>query len=189
MPHPSTNHLISRVRDFCRWQEKMFGDPSSRGEPVEDPPGWATDKEFWIRNPVWRETIFEGNCGDSAAAADALIDHGLLRVKLTSEGRERTTNVRVREQIFRAFAVSRAILSWEAPSPARPDEILAARHAATMQHAMMQHAMNGDGEQAAHLEASDLGEKLEQAVHMALNEVVAILVFSLNPMTGLPRRS
>jgi hypothetical protein len=28
---------------------------------------------------------------------------------------------------------------------------------------------------------SDLGEKLEQAVHMALNEVVAILGFSLNP--------
>jgi hypothetical protein len=88
---------------------------------------------------------------------------------------------RPNEQIFRAFAVSRAILSWEAPSPARPDEILAARHAAAMQHAMMQHAMNGDGEQAAHLEASDLGEKLEQAVRMALNEVVAILGFSLNP--------
>ena len=48
---------------------------------------------------------------------------------------------------------------------------------------MMQHASlrNGNGEQAAHLEASDLGEKLEQAVHMALNEVVAILGFSLNP--------
>jgi len=29
--------------------------------------------------------------------------------------------------------------------------------------------------------ASDLGEKLEQAVHMALNEVVAILGFSLDP--------
>jgi hypothetical protein len=116
-------------------------------------------------------------------AADALIDHGLLRAKYSFEGRERTANVRVREQIFRAFAVSRAILSWEAPAPARPDEILAARHAATMQHAMMQHASltNGDGEQAAHLEASDLGEKLEQAVHMALNEVVAILGFSLNP--------
>jgi ISXO2-like transposase domain len=34
MPHPSTNYLIARVRDFCRWQEKLFGDPSSRGEPV-----------------------------------------------------------------------------------------------------------------------------------------------------------
>jgi hypothetical protein len=73
--------------------------------------------------------------------------------------------------------------SWEAPSPARPDEILAARHAATMQHAMMQHAslMNGDGEQSVQIETSDLGEKLEQAVHMALNEVVAILGFSLDP--------
>ena len=52
-----------------------------------------------------------------------------------------------------------------------------------MQHAMMQHAslINGDGEHAAQLEASDLGEKLEQAVHMALNEVVAILGFSLDP--------
>jgi hypothetical protein len=30
-------------------------------------------------------------------------------------------------------------------------------------------------------EASELGEKLEQTVHMALNEVVAILGFSLNP--------
>jgi hypothetical protein len=37
-----------------------------------------------------------------------------------------------------------------------------------------------NGEHAAHLEASELGEKLEQAVHMALNEVVAILGFSLN---------
>jgi hypothetical protein len=178
MPHPSTNHLISRVRDFIRWQEKMFGDPSARGVPVEDPIGWATDKEFWIRNSVWRNTIFEGNSDDSTAAADALIDHGLLRAKYSSEGRKRTANVRVREQIFRAFAVSRAILSWEAPSPARPDEILAARHAATMQHAMMQ---NGNGEQDPRLEASDLGKKLEQAVHMALNEVVAILGFSLDP--------
>jgi hypothetical protein len=89
----------------------------------------------------------------------------------------------VREQIVRVFAVSKSILAWRGPSPARPDEILAARHAATMQHAMMQHASlrNGNGEQAAHLEASDLGEKLEQAVHIALNEVAAILGFSLDP--------
>jgi hypothetical protein len=39
MPHPSANHLISRVRDFIRWQEKMFGDPSARGAPFEDPIG------------------------------------------------------------------------------------------------------------------------------------------------------
>jgi hypothetical protein len=79
--------------------------------------------------------------------------------------------------------VSKSILAWRGPSPARPDEILAARHAATMQHAMMKHAslVNGNGEQAAHLGASDLGEKLEQAVHMALTEVVAILGFSLDP--------
>jgi hypothetical protein len=183
MPHPSTNHLISRVRDFIRWQEKMFGDPSARGAPLEDPPGWATDKEFWIRNTVWRETIFEGNNDDATAAADALIDHGLLRAKYSAEGRERTANVRVRAQIVRAFAVSRTILSWEAQAPARPGEILAARHAATMQHAMMQHASltNGDGEQSAQIEASELGERLEQAVHMALNEAVAILGFALDP--------
>jgi hypothetical protein len=89
----------------------------------------------------------------------------------------------VREQTFRAFAVSKSILSWKDPAPARFDEILAARHAATMQYAMMQHAslMNGNGEQSAQIKASDLGEKLERAVHMALNEVVAILGFSLNP--------
>jgi hypothetical protein len=52
-----------------------------------------------------------------------------------------------------------------------------------MQYAMMKHAalMKGKGEHAGHLEASDLGEKLEQAVRLALNEVVAILGFSLNP--------
>jgi hypothetical protein len=92
MPHPSTNHLISRVRDFIRWQEKMFGDPSARSAPLEEPPGWATDKEFWIRNTVWRETIFEGNADASMAAADALIDHGLLRAKR----RERDLEVRER---------------------------------------------------------------------------------------------
>jgi hypothetical protein len=182
MPHPSTNHLISRVRDFCRWHEKMFGDPSARGVPVEDPIGWANDKEFWILNTVWRDTIFEGNADDSMAAADALIDHGLLRAKRRErdlEVRERTTTVRVREQTFRAFAVSKSILSWKDPTPARFEEILSARHAATMQHAMMQ---NGNGEQAPRLEASaDLGEKLEQAVNMALNEVMAILGFSLDP--------
>jgi hypothetical protein len=58
----------------------MFGDPSARGAPLEDPPGWATDKEFWIRNTVWRETIFEGNLavknmgGESEAAWRALLD-------------------------------------------------------------------------------------------------------------------
>jgi hypothetical protein len=168
MPHRSTIHLISRVRGFCRWQEKMFGDPSSRGVPVEDPIGWATDKEFWIRNSLWRNTIFEGNSDDSTAAADALINHGLLRATYSSDGRERTAKVRVREQIVRVFAVSKSILAWRGPSPARPDEILAARHAA----AIMPDQITG---------ASELGEKLEQVVHMALNEVVAILGFSLDP--------
>jgi hypothetical protein len=168
MPHPSTNHLISRVRDFCRWHEKMFGDPSARGVPVEDPIGWANDKEFWILNSVWRGMIFEGNADDSNAAADALINHGLLRATYSSDGRERTAKVRVREQIVRVFAVSKSILAWRGPSPARPDEILAARHAA----AIMPDQITG---------ASELGEKLEQVVHMALNEVVAILGFSLNP--------
>lgn len=168
MPHRSTIHLISRVRGFCRWQEKMFGDPSSRGVPVEDPIGWATDKEFWIRNSVWRNTIFEGNSDDSTAAADALINHGLLRATYSSDGRERTAKVRVREKILRAFVVNKSILAWRGPSPARPDEILAARHAA----AIMPDQITG---------ASELGEKLEQVVHMALNEVVAILGFSLNP--------
>jgi hypothetical protein len=129
---------------------------------------------------------FRGNNDDATAAADALIDHGLLRAKQwesSSEVRERTVSVRVREKIFRAFVVNKSILAWRGPSPARFDEILAARHAATMQHAMMQHASltNGDGEQSAHIETSDLGKKLEQAVHMALNEVVAILRFSLDP--------
>jgi hypothetical protein len=177
MPHPSTNHLISRVRDFIRWQEKMFGDPSSRGVPVEDPIGWANGKEFWILNTVWRETIFEGNNDDATAAADALIDHGLLRAKRRErdlEVLERTATVRVREQTFRAFAVSKSILSWKDQTPARFEEILSARHAATMQHAatIMSDQITGP---------SDLGEKLEQAVRMALNEVVAILGFSLNP--------
>jgi hypothetical protein len=143
MPHPSTNRLISRVRDFIRWQEKMFGDPSARGAPLEDPPGWATGKEFWIRNTVWRETIFEDNNADTTAAADALIDHGLLRAKRRErdlEVRERTITARVREQTFRAIAVSKSILAWKDPTPARFDEILASRHAATIQHAMMQHA-------------------------------------------------
>ena len=174
MPRPSTNHLISRVRDFCRWHEKMFGDPSARGVPVEDSIGWANDKEFWILNSVWRGMIFEGNADDSNAAADALINHGLLRATYSSDGRERTAKVRVREQIVRVFAVSKSILAWRGPSPARFDEILAARHAATVQHAaaIMPDHITG---------ASDLGERLEQAVHMALNEVVAILGFSLNP--------
>jgi hypothetical protein len=138
MPHPSTNHLISRVRDFCRWQEKMFGDPSARGAPLEDPPGWATGEEFWIRNTGWRETIFEGNNDDATAAADALIDHGLLRAKhwdSSSKVRERTASVRVREKIFWAFVVNKSILAWRGLSPARFEEILSARHAATMQHA------------------------------------------------------
>jgi hypothetical protein len=74
----------------------------------------------------------------------------------------------VREKIFRAFVVNKSILAWRGPSPARPDEILAARHAA----AIMPDQITG---------ASELGEKLEQVVHMALNEVVAILGFSLNP--------
>jgi hypothetical protein len=194
MPHPSTNYLIARVRDFCRWHEKMFGDPSAHGAPLKYPPGWATDKEFWIRNTVWRETIFEGNADDSMAAADALIDHGLLRAKRMErdlEVLERTITVRVREQTFRAFVVSRSILSWKDPTPARFEEILSVRHAATMQHAasMLRSAdmimsMPSDRNSIPpdpKFSASELGEKLEQAVHMALNEVVAILGFSLNP--------
>jgi hypothetical protein len=177
MLHPNSNRLISRVLDFIRWQEKMFGDPRARGTPLEDPPGWVTDKEFWIRNTVWRETIFEGNPGDSSAAADALIDHGLLRAKRRErdlEVRKRTITVRVREQTFRAFVVSKSILSWKDATPVRFDEILSARHAATMQHAatIMSDQITGP---------SDLGKELKRAVHMALNEVVVILGFSLDP--------
>ena len=146
----------------------MFGDPSARGVPVEDSIGWANDKEFWILNSVWRGMIFEGNADNSNAAADALIDHGLLRATYSSDGRERTAKVRVREQIFRAFAVSKSILAWRGPSPARPDEILAARHAATI----MPDQITG---------ASDLGERLEQAVRLALNEVVAHKLLLANP--------
>jgi hypothetical protein len=40
---------------------------------------------------------------------------------------------------------------------------------------MLRHTKAGD------IGASDLGEKLEQAVNMALNEVMAILGFSLDP--------
>ena len=80
----------------------MFCDPSARGAPLEDPPGRAPDKEFRIRNTVWRETNFEGNPGDSSAAADALIDHGLLRVhRRNGEPLTRTVQVRVRELTFR----------------------------------------------------------------------------------------
>jgi hypothetical protein len=68
----------------------MFGDPSARGAPLEDPPGRATDKEFWIRNTVWRETIFEGNLavknmgGESEAAWRALLDDLVKRGLKTS---------------------------------------------------------------------------------------------------------
>jgi hypothetical protein len=125
-----------------------------------DPIGWANDKEFWILNSVWRGMIFEGNVDDSNAAADALIDHGLLRATYSSDGRERTAKVRVREQIVRVFAVSKAILDWRGAGP-RFDEILAARHAATMQHAatIMPDQITGP---------SDLGEKLEQTVKHGL---------------------
>ena len=80
----------------------------------------------------------------------------------------------MREQTFRVFAVRKSILSWKDATPARFDEILSARHAATMQHAaaILPDQITGP---------SDLGEKLEKVVHMALNEVVAILGFSLNP--------
>jgi hypothetical protein len=118
---------VPRLCCRCARDQKLFGDPSAQGVPVEDPPGWATDKEFWIRNTVWRETIFEGNPGDSSAAADALIDHGLLRAKRRErdlEVRERTITVRVREQTFRAFAVTKSISSWTDATPARFDEIL-----------------------------------------------------------------
>ena len=190
MRHPSTNHLISRVRDFCRWHEKMFGDPSSRGVPVEDPIGWVTDKEFWIRGPVWRDTIFEGNADDCP-----LVDHGLLRVN----HRERTLMVRVREKTHRAFVVSKSILSWKDATPARFEEILSARHAGTMQHeasmlrsAAMIMSTPSDRNSIApdpKLSASELGERLEQVVHMALNEVVGqSWDFPLTPMTGLSRR-
>jgi len=55
----------------------------------------------------------------------------------TFEVLERTITVRVREQTFRVFAVRKLILSWKDPTPARFDEILAFRHAETMQHASM----------------------------------------------------
>ena len=51
---------------------------------------------------MWRDTIFEGNAGDATAAADALIDHGLLRVhRRNGEPLTRTVQVRVRELTFR----------------------------------------------------------------------------------------
>jgi hypothetical protein len=172
MPHPSTNHLISRVRDFIRWQEKLFGDPSARGAPLEDPPGWAPDKEFWIRNTVWRETIFEGNNDDATAAADALIDHSLLRAKQwesSSEVRERTVSVRVREKIFRAFVVNKSILAWRGPSPARFDEILARRA-------------------FRHDKCRCSGRRLDPCVHRAMSNGLPWRLAQANITNGEPRQ-
>ena len=91
----------------------------------------------------------------------------------------------------RAEVEAEAAMLRSKRQPARPDEILAARHAATMQYAMTQHAAltNGDGEQSAQFKEFDLGEKLERAVHMALNEVVSSWGLLSTPMTGLSRRS
>jgi hypothetical protein len=97
----------------------------------------------------------------------------------------------VREQTFRAFAVSKSILSWKDPAPARFDEILAARHAATLQHeasllrsAAMITSTPSDRNRIApdpKLSVSDLGEKLEQAVHMPLNEVAGTKLCRMVP--------
>ena len=82
MPHPSTNHLISRVRDFIRWQESVRG--SERARHARRRPARLGHRQR-ILDSEHHVTIFEGNPGDSSAAADALIGLWAPRRSSTSE--------------------------------------------------------------------------------------------------------
>jgi hypothetical protein len=92
----------------------------------------AADQEFDMAvtfHEVWKPAAFDDDLhkrmGASHATNAFLVVRAALRREL--EVRERTITVRVREQTFRAFAVSKPISSWKDPTPARFDEILAAR--------------------------------------------------------------
>jgi hypothetical protein len=152
--------LNGRVDVDIRSRRSDCNDQRIAGQPIV-----AFEEGFLLPPPADRKHANRIPLGeiDGRTAPNVRMDRAPI-----AEGPEQPFSVRVREKIFRAFVVSRSILSWKDPAPARFDEILASRHAA----AIMPDQITG---------ASELGEKLEQAVHMALNEVVAILGFSLDP--------
>ena len=51
---------VERVRLFIRWHEFRFDVLDKPHEPISDPVGWTRRDEGWIKQAVWRDTIFDG---------------------------------------------------------------------------------------------------------------------------------
>jgi hypothetical protein len=58
---PSTDArlTVERVRCFIKWHESRFDALDKPHEPISDPAGWTRRDEVWIKQAVWRDTIFE----------------------------------------------------------------------------------------------------------------------------------
>ena len=73
--------FVERVRCFIKWRGDRFDALDKPHEPISDPVGWTRRDEVWIKQAVWRDTIFDGDDVAAFTPRATLRDLGLLRMQ------------------------------------------------------------------------------------------------------------
>jgi hypothetical protein len=159
------SHLfVERVRCFIKWHENRFDALDKPHEPISNPVGWTRRAEVWIKQAVWRDTIFDGDGDEAMSASCALRDLGLLRVQ---DRGNCAALVNIRGKPCRAYVVLPTISEW------RP---VTGAHNGNNGYAQLE----PDRPPISLIPAipaspPDLASKLEAATSLALDEALAIL--------------
>lgn len=160
---------VERVRLFIRWHEFRFDVLDKPHEPISDPVGWTRRDEVWIKQAVWRDTIFDGDGDEAMSASCALRDLGLLRVQ---DRGNCAALVNIRGKTCRAYVVLPTISEW------RPCN---GGHNGNNGYAKVEVDTSPLSLIPAIPAPPDLAGKLEAATALALDEVLGIMRMQLDP--------
>jgi hypothetical protein len=170
-----THLSVERVRCFIKWHVDRFDALDKPHEPISDPVGWTRRDEVWIKQAVWRDTIFDGDGDEAMSASCALRDLGLLRVQ---DRGNCAALVNIRGKPCRAYVVLPAINEWRPVTGGRNgNNGFAQLESVGGGTALIPHAINGLTTDAP----PDLAVLLESASRLGLEKAIAILTMQLDP--------
>jgi hypothetical protein len=165
-----THLFVDRVRCFIKWHGDRFDALDKPHEPISDPVGWTRREEVWIKQAVWRDTIFDGDGDEAMSASCALRDLGLLRVQ---DRGNCAALVNIRGKPCRAYVVLPTVSEW------RP---VTGAHNGNNGYAQLE----PDRPSISLIPTipdspPDLAALLESASRLGLEKAIAILTMQLDP--------
>jgi hypothetical protein len=172
---PDTHLFVERVRCFIKWHAGRFDALDKPHEPISDPVGWTRRDEVWIKQAVWRDTIFDGDGDEAMSASCALRDLDLLRVQ---DRGNCAALVNIRGKPCRAYVVLPAISEWRPCNGGRNgNNGFVQLEPVGGDTALIPHAINGLTNDAP----PDLAALLEAASRLGLEKAITILGMQLDP--------